>query len=121
MIRHDTTRPWSVADEQNRLAAVPAGRYKGCPVYRVPVTVEIVDTSSLDSERHAFTVLATSAADAANWARDRFAEIPCSNITARGPRGGIVRRYVGWESAIAARLFAPRGPVQLDAWPETLT
>ena len=111
---------WYAAVAQNRLAAVPTGRYKGRPVYRVPVTVTVVDTVRLEEQSRAFTVLAPSAAAAANWAREHFAQIPCSNISAVGPRGGTVRRYVGWESAIGAALFAPRAPVQLDAWPELL-
>jgi hypothetical protein len=109
---------WHAAEMQSRLAAVPAGRYKGRPIYRVPVTVAAVDTDTLEERCLAFTVKARSAADAANHVRDMLATVPCVNITAIGPAGGVVRRYIGWESAIGARLLAPRAPVQLDAFEE---
>ena len=97
--------------------AVPCGRYKGRRFYRVPVHVAIVNTDTLGERRTSFLVIAPSAADAANYARDLFARVPCTNISAIGPRGATVRRFVGWESAIAARMFdrTPE-PVQLRLW-----
>jgi len=45
--------------------------------------------------------------------RDQFATRPDTEGIADGPRGGETSRFVGWESAIAAHLWAQRGPEQL--------
>lgn len=109
------------ATMQGRLAAVPCGRYKGRPVYRFPVRVRFNNSQRLETVAEiAFEVMAATAADAANWARDQVATRPETEVMAIGPRGGEVRRYVGWASAIGSMLFCEQGPTQLDAFPETL-
>lgn len=95
--------------------AVPVGKLQGRTVYRVPVRVDFNDSQQCATvARREFTVLAYSAADAADWARDRVATRAETEIYAWGPKGGQAYRYVGWQSAIAAELFRPRGPAQLS-------
>ena len=78
------------------------GAIGGKPVYRVPVV--ILENSSRACEtlrRREFTVLAWSAPDAANWARDNECDNrPETEVYAFGPKGGEAYRYIGWESAI---------------------
>ena len=95
-------------------SAVKVGKLHGRTVYRVPVEVHYNDSQQCATlARHSFTVLAFSAADAANWARDRVATRPETEIYAYGPKGAAVKRYVGWHSAMGALLF-DRGPAQLS-------
>ena len=102
-------------DTQN---AIPAGRYRGRMFYRVPVCVQFNDSRRCATiARLTVTVLAPSAADAANYMRDVYATRPETEVFAKGPKGAIVKRFIGWESAIAARLFdrTPE-PRQLQLW-----
>lgn len=97
-------------------AAVPCGRYKGRRFYRIPVTVLLNNSQqcrTVSSWR--FNVIAASAADAANWAADRMRWRAETEIHATGPKGGTVKRYIGWHSAIGSTLLdrAPRA-VQLE-------
>lgn len=85
------------------------GSYKGKPVYRVPVRVLANDSRQCRTVAEArFTVIARSAVEAANWARDQVATRPETEVFAYGPKGGETYRFVGWESAIAAEMMAPR-------------
>lgn len=95
--------------------AVPVGKLQGRNVYRVPVTVQL-NSSRLCTTvaRHRMTVLAYGAADAANYARNLYATRAETEIFATGPRGGITKRYVGWESAIAAAMFQRPRVLQFD-------
>lgn len=95
--------------------AIPAGKYRGRMFYRVPVCVQFNDSRQCATiARLTVHVLAPSAADAANYMRDAYATRPETEVYAKGPRGAIVKRYIGWESAIGAALFAERDrPAQL--------
>ena len=96
--------------------AIKVGRYQGRNVYRVPVIIRHNSSRDLCTlKEREFTVLARSAAEAANWARDNEAgNIPETEIIAFGPKGGRVDRFIGWESAIANEVFgAGRAPLQL--------
>lgn len=109
-----------LSDIPENAAAVPCGSYRGRRFYRIPVTVRLNDSRQCATvARLRFNVLAPSAAAAADWARDRFATRAETEIEARGPKGGTVRRFIGWQSAIGAELFdrAPRA-VQLALFPE---
>ena len=113
---------WPAATMQGRLAAVPCGRYKGRRIYRFPVLIRFNDSQRLETVAEiATTCMAATAAEAANWVRDQVATRPETEVLAIGPKGGKAKRYVGWESAIGSMLFREHGPVQLDAFPETLT
>ena len=93
--------------------AIPAGKLHGRMVYRVPVRVLFNDSQQCATiATREFTVLAFNAADAANWARDRVATRPETEIYAYGPKGATVKRYVGYYSAFAS-LLQDRGPAQL--------
>lgn len=82
------------------------GKYRGRNVYRVPVVVSCNDSRLLATvARVETTVVAYSAAAAANWARDILATRPETEIRAYGPKGGEAYRYVGWFSAIGAALW----------------
>lgn len=98
-----------------RHVAQKIGRHAGRNWFRFPVLIR--HNSSREcrtlAERR-LTVIASSAADAANWARDNEAgNIPETEIIATGPRGGEVLRFIGWDSAIGNELFEDRGPAQL--------
>lgn len=106
----------TISDIPTDAAAVPCGSYRGRRFYRIPVTVHLNDSRRCTTlAQLRFNVIAPSAADAANWARDRFATRAETEIYARGPKGGTVKRFIGWESAIGAELFdrTPRA-VQCD-------
>lgn len=98
--------------------AIPVGKYKGRRFYRVPVCVLFNDSRRLSTiAQLTVTVLAPSAADAANYMRDAYATRPETEVFAKRPKGAIVKRYVGWESAIGATLFGERDrPRQLALW-----
>ena len=91
------------------LAALPCGEYRGRKFYRVPVRVLLNNSHRCTTEAiRLHWVIAPSAKDAANYVRDEYATRAETNIEAYGPRGGIVQRYIGWESAIAAAMWDPR-------------
>jgi hypothetical protein len=79
----------------------------GVQVHRVPVRVLLNDSQRCETVGTLeLEVLATSVADAANYIRHEFRTRPETEVIAYGPRGGEVRRYVGWESAIYAQMCA---------------
>lgn len=82
------------------------GVLKGRKVYRVPVVASIHTGIFTDPIEHEHEVLSHSAADAANYVRDLYAEQPQTTIKAYGPKGGVTERWVGWHSAIGSALFA---------------
>lgn len=99
------------------VGTLPNGRR----VYRVPVVVRFNDSRLCATVRsESFDVLAYSPYEAANWARAHVATRPETEVYAYGPKGGTVRRYVGWDSAIFARLCEPNlGLLPLDFGGET--
>lgn len=102
-------------------AAVPCGRYKGRRFYRIPVTVRLNNSQQLRTvSEWRFNVIAASAADAANWAADRMRWRAETEIYARGPKSGTVKRFIGWQSAIGSALLdrTPRA-LQLDLFAAT--
>ena len=75
-------------------------------LFKVPVMININDSRMCTTRLQLkFWIIAKSAVEAANWARDRLQYLPETEIWAWGPKGGEVYRYVGWESAISASLF----------------
>ena len=77
------------------------GKVKGRSVKRFKVFVLCNNSRKLTTERiETFSVLSYTAADAANYIRDKFAFRPETEIQTMGPKGGIVSRYVGWETAV---------------------
>lgn len=89
-----------------RNCAVKIGRLNGRNVYRVPVRIRHNDSRACATiaERE-FTVTAYSATDAANWARDNAcANLPETEIEAVGPKGGLIHRYIGWETSVFQEL-----------------
>lgn len=97
-------------------AAVPCGSYRGRRFYRIPVRVQLNNSQQCRTvSEWTFNVIAPSAAAAANWAADRMRWRAETEIFATGPKGGIVKRYIGWHSAIGAELLdrTPRA-VQLE-------
>ena len=95
--------------------AVKVGKLHGKNVYRFPVRVQFNDSRQCATIAvlHA-TVMAHSAADAANYMRDQYATRPETEVYAIGPKGAETKRYIGWQSAMAAVLFGDRdAPTQL--------
>ena len=91
------------------------GKVAGKPVYRIPVTVRLNNSRTFDSVEMTVEVISHSAADAANWVRDQWAERAETEVIAYGPKGGETRRFIGWESSVfAAMLNAPRPSLALD-------
>ena len=95
--------------------------------FRIPVHVQNVNTQSRNFVTRSgwTTVIADSPAAAANYIRDLILErasIDAANTTIRayGPRGGITKRFIGFESAIAHSMFngcdRDRGQGQLEVW-----
>jgi hypothetical protein len=104
--------------------AVPVGSYAGKAVYRVPVRVHVHGGDRLDdwldTSYTEHLVLAQSAALAANWVRDNLVSEPQTTITAFGPAGGKLERFVGWESYIGNQLWtADRSQQRLPFSQET--
>ena len=84
------------------------GTYKGRRYSRYAV---VVTQSGIDWEHHQeIPVVAESPAAAVNLVRDEVApkvDYPVE-IETLGPKGGRVARFVGYESLIAAKMFAVR-------------
>lgn len=82
--------------------------YKGKAVYTFNV---VVRQSGIDwQHEETIAIVSQSAAEAVNFIRDILAprvEYP-TEIETTGPKGGIVHRFIGWESLIGARMFRAR-------------
>ena len=88
-----------------RTAAVPAGKYKGRKVYRVPVYVRCNDTQACATvASYWLTVKAYSAAEAANWVAANI-DRPNTEIIAIGPKRGQTHRFVGWHTVIGRSII----------------
>lgn len=93
---------------QTMKGATLAGFYRGRKVYRVPVRVRFNSSKLCGTIAETeCSVIAYSAADAANLIRNEIesAGIAETEIEAYGPKGGIIRRYVGWYSVIGSAMF----------------
>jgi hypothetical protein len=92
------------------------GTHKGRKVYRIPVRVALNDSRACMTVREDYhEVIAYSAADAANWARDQYATRAETEVFAYGPKGGETHRYIGWYGAIGTALLdRPARSLRLD-------
>jgi nicotinamidase-related amidase len=98
-------------------AAIRLTDCNGKRAYRFPVRVRVnqpLGTLSdwLNPATGMTTVIAHTAAQAADWARERFATVANTEIEVYGPKGGIAaKRFIGFESAIWGEMCAerPRG------------
>lgn len=92
---------------------------KGRKCYRIPVVMIFNNSSGpvegwLNPRKLEFTVIAHSAAEAANWARDNESgNMPETEIIAWGPKGGETRRYIGWQLAVYMEMMQPKPPENL--------
>lgn len=103
-----------IIDESGKPASFPAWGVRALPhahhpkigtTLKVPVQVLINDSRMCWTILEVrFWVIARSAKEAANWARDRLATVPEVEVFAWGPKGGETHRFVGWESAIGTQL-----------------
>ncbi len=84
--------------------------------YKVPVRVvtDCPETDFLENEVFEFEVVAEGAADAANWVRDNCRIPPLTRISAKGPKGGTIERFVGYDSWVMQNLSDYRGRLGLD-------
>lgn len=88
-------------DMHERQQATPFGR-KEDRLKRVPVKILFNDSGRCETVKKIETVvIARTAAEAADFVRDRIYDVPETEIYAWGPKGGEVYRYIGWHSAIA--------------------
>lgn len=91
------------------------GTYQGKRVYEFPVRVLLNDSqrcrtlSTVES-----MVISTSAAEAANWVREQYSTRPETEILVYSVKGGVTRRYVGWESAMGSLLLERPHQLSLD-------
>jgi hypothetical protein len=77
-------------------------------LWKVPVVIRVNDSRMCETIRKkTIWLIAKSPTDAANWARDMLEFLPETEIEVFGPKGGVVHRYVGWHSAMAAGIFEP--------------
>lgn len=93
----------------HNVAAVPVARFAGKPAYRVPVMIRR-NSSRLCATLSTQWIIVTarSAADAANWViANEIANRPETEVFAIGPKGGVVHRYNGWNSAIGREIVGP--------------
>ena len=81
------------------------GKLNGKRIHRYPVIVNLNNSQMFESEKLTFFVISDSAANAANYVRDRMNNRPETEITAIGPKGGETYRYIGWYSAIAGEIL----------------
>ena len=92
------------------------GKHKGKKVYRFPVEAKLnkgtfgtVD-DWLNPGREVHLVVAYTAAAAADYVRELYAQRAETEITAYGPKGGkAAYRFIGWYSAIGNTLLGTRG------------
>lgn len=94
--------------------AYRVGEYQGKRCYVVPVRVRF-NSSRLCATVHTetFEVVARSVVEAVNAVRD-MVHVPEVEVEARGPKGGKVYRYIGWESYIWSEMCRRKeyAPVQ---------
>ena len=115
----------TLIDESGKPASFPAWGVRALPharhpkignTFKVPVQVLINDSRLCGTVLEArFWIIARSAKEAANWARDRLETQPETEIRAWGIRGGEVHRFVGWQSAIGTQLVRYLTDQQIEA------
>lgn len=101
LLRSDKTMPLKMP--------YPLSSYFGKRYYRFMVQLKQSGISWEHSET--VEVIAPSASAACNLVKDEFAplvERP-TEIECLGPKGGSTGRFIGYESLIAAKMFAERG------------
>jgi len=106
--------------DRNMTRAEFLGRYRDKRVYRFVVRVRynerLTRNPLAEPEVEYHTVVSTSAGEACNFIRDKFVPLDaaCVEIDARGPKGGVTSRYIGWESAIWRGMCAAKAERQAD-------
>ena len=98
----------------NKIKAIKLDPLNGRAVYRFPVELKL-STKSIR-----FTITAHNSKDAANHARELIVKEFLSEITlaglipvqinVTGVRGGLLERFIGFESAIFLLMFAKETP-----------
>ena len=82
--------------------------YQGNRVFKVPVLIRCNDSVQCRTVAEIrTTVISRSAAEAANWVVDTYNR-PETEVYAYGPRGGEIRRYIGWESGLYREMMRNR-------------
>lgn len=91
------------------VAATPVSRFNGKPAYRVPVCIRENSSRLCTTVATRWvSVIARSAADAANWVlENEIGNRPETEVIGIGPKGGEVLRYNGWHSAIGREILGP--------------
>lgn len=89
------------------------GKVAGRKVHRIPVLVRCNDSQLCATvAEHRFEVIAHSASEAANWVADMITR-PETEVTAWGPQGGRVDRFIGWDTGIWKWIKSSRDPYQM--------
>lgn len=102
-----TTMPYN-----HKYRALPHARVEGKRWYKVPVLIVRTESRTLTSTEQLVWVISRTAAEAANWVRDNDAAgVPETEIYAWGPLGGVVKRYIGWDTVIMQQVM-DRAPTQ---------
>jgi hypothetical protein len=95
-------------------AAIRLTKVNGKHAYRFPVRVRVNQPLGtvedwLNPATGMTTVIALTAAQAADWVRERMATVANTEIEVYGLKGGIAaRRFIGFESAIWGEMCAAR-------------
>lgn len=78
-------------------------------IFRFPVTLRLNDSRTLASTAIDFTVISTSAREAADWVKAQYGTRPETEIEVFGPKGGrAAYRFIGWESAVFNAMLEPK-------------
>lgn len=93
--------------------AIELGRYKGKRVFLFPVKVTFGEYAAVAQVNHypsgVVNVIAHSAQEACDLLTDELGHIPCVELEAFGPKGGIAaHRYWGFDRAIFLGMFRER-------------
>lgn len=90
--------------------AVPTGAYKGKRFYRFVVTVELGANAHITLQTEAgpqYIVHARNGREALEYVAtvEGWDKVPATTLRTVGPRGGVARRFIGWETAIGNRML----------------
>jgi hypothetical protein len=73
--------------------------YQGKSVFKIPVRVQFNDSQTFASVSRWLEIIAHSPQEAANYVVEALNR-PETEVYAYGPQGGVIKRYIGYESSV---------------------